>query len=289
VRAGELPTIAFGCSPPRRGLPADLDELQRAMAAALDLGYRLFDTAEAYGTEPLLGALLRERRGRGAAVVSKLWHTNHAPEHVRPACEASLRRLSRDCLDVYLVHAPEAWAYRGPLEIVPGSREEVGRQLEPRGADGPPERAAVALEETWAAMAALREAGLVRSIGLCNVGVAELERVARACLERPAVVQVEAHPLRPAKDLVDYCQKRGIAVMAHTPLGGGGVLAHPRLRELAAERGVSPAHLVLSWHRARGVLPVVGSRDPAHLREDARACGEPLPAALVAAVGSLAA
>ncbi len=282
---GELPPLAFGCSPLRRG---QVDALRQATDAALDLGYRLFDTAEAYGTERLLGELLRERRS-SAAVATKLWRTNHAPAHVRPACEASLRRLGRDVLDLYLVHAPEALAYRGPLEITPGTRDEVRSQLEPRGADGNVELAAVPLEDTWTAMLALRDAGLARRVGLCNVGTGELERLAVAGLEAPAVVQVELHPWRPAVELVDYCRARGILAMAHSPLGGGGVLDHSQLQQLAEERGVSPAQLVLAWHRARGVLPVVGSLDREHLRENMRACGEPLPAELVAAVDSLAA
>lgn len=282
---GELPPLAFGCSPLRRGR---IDALRQAIDAALELGYRLFDTAEAYGTETLLGDVLRDRRS-SAAVATKLWSTNHAPEHVRPACEASLRRLGRDAVELYLVHALGALAYRGPLEIVPGSRDEVRGQLEPRDADGNVELAAVPLEDTWAAMLALRDAGRVGAVGLCNVGTGELVKLAGAGLEPPAAVQVELHPRRPATELVDYCRARGIVVMAHTPLGGGDVLDDAQLRRLAAERGVSPAHLVLAWHRARGVLPVVGSLDREHLRENARACGEPLPAELVAAVDSLAA
>ena len=289
VTLGELPPLAFGCSPLRREEGrGQIDALRQAIDAALELGYRLFDTAEAYGTETLLGELLRERRS-SAAVATKLWRTNHAPEHVRPACEASLRRLGRDAVDLYLVHAPEAWAHRGPLEIEPGTRDEVRSQLEPRDAAGNLELAAVPLEYTWAAMLALRDAGLARAVGLCNVDTGELERLAGAGLEPPAVVQVELHPRRPCVELVEHCRARGIVVMAHSPLGGGGVFGDPRLRRLAAERGVSPAHLVLAWHRARGVLPVAGSLDREHLRENARACAEPLPAELIAAVDSLAA
>ncbi|HXT21260.1 MAG TPA: aldo/keto reductase, partial [Thermoanaerobaculia bacterium] len=163
------------------------------------------------------------------------------------------------------------------------------KELEPRTSAGDVELAGVPLAETWAAMLELRAGGLVQGVGLCNLGVGELEQLAGAGLAPPDAVQVELHPLAAQSALVDYCRERGILLMAHSPLGGGAVLEHPRLRALAAESGVSPAQLVLAWHRARGVIPVVGSRDPAHLRENARACGEALPAAVVAALDALAA
>jgi len=279
-----LPPIAFGCSPLHGDRVADV---RSAATAALALGYRLFDTAEAYGTEPLLGTLL-DGEHAGVAIISKLWHTNHGRNVVRAACEGSLRRLRRESLELYLVHAPQAWAPLGPLEIAwPGSREELEGQLVPRDSQGRIVVAAVPLEETWDAMVDLRRRGLARAIGLANVGSEELERLRGAGLEDPAAVQVEVHPLRPAHQLIDYCRRRGIRVLAHTPLGGGRVLQDPRVEELASSWGWSPARLVLAWHRALGNLPVVGSRDPRHLRDNLAAFAGPVDHEPLAALDDL--
>jgi len=277
-----LPAIGFGGSPLRGGRIVDLTA---AAAAARDLGYRLFDTAEAYGTERMFGAVLRGCND--AAVVSKVWQTNHAPAHVRAACEGSLRRLGREALELYLVHAPAAWAHRGPLEVVATSHEELERQLTPRDTTGAVATAPVPLAETWRAMLDLRRRGLVRAVGLANVGIDELEGLQRAGLELPAAAQVEIHPLRPAGALVEHCRRLGILVMAQSPLQGGAILADPRLADLARTSGRSPARLVLAWHRARGVVPIVGSQVAAHLGENMAAVADVLAAELVEAVDRL--
>jgi len=284
----DLPALGMGCSPVRGRRLVDLGP---AVAAALDLGFRLFDTAEVYGTEPLLGALVEASGRRGDVVlVSKVWQTHHAFRHVVAACEGSLRRLRVDCLDLYLVHSPAAWRHRPGLEVAPEwdleRREEAAI---PRDAAGAVELADVPLAETWAAMLELRRRGWVRAVGLANAGVEEVEQLAGAGLEPPAVVQAEIHPLQPRRELVGWCRRRGIRVMAHSPLGGGAALRHPRLVELAEGMGVSPARLVLSWHLERGVVPIPGAHRVAHLADDLAALGFDPGAEALAAVDSLAA
>lgn len=271
-RLPRLPPIGFGTSP-REGLtPADLGP---AIGAALDAGFRLFDTAEVYGSEAVLG----ERIAASGVprdelfVVSKLWRTNHAFEHAVAACEGSLRRLGLDHLDLYLVHAPEPWRHVGPLDLDTSlTRSEIAERATPRGADGGPEPADVPLEETWGALVELRRRGWVRRIGIANAGVAVLERLA-ATGEAPEAVQVEIHPGRPEEALVRYCAGRGIAVTAHSPLGGGSALRDPEVLERARALGISPAQAVLRWHLERGVVPIPGSHRPEHARENLRALG----------------
>ncbi|HEV8631859.1 MAG TPA: aldo/keto reductase [Thermoanaerobaculia bacterium] len=281
-----LPALAFGCAPQPDEASGDL---ARALAAAVEVGYRLFDTAEAYGSERLL-APLRRQLGPHLLVISKVWQTNHAPAHVAAACEASLGRLGMDSLDFYLVHAPEAWTHVGPLEVEPGwSRAKSEGVLVPRRGDGSMRRAGVPLAATWEAMVQLRRRGLARRVGLANVGVAELVELAAAGCEPPSVVQVELHSWQPQRELLAYCRAAGILVMAHTPLARGRVLGDPLLQAIAADAGTGPAELVLGWLKWRGSVPVVGSRSPAHLLANLRAVEAVVPPTALAALEELAA
>lgn len=269
-----LPPVGLGCSPVRG--PRVLD-LRDAIAAALDCGYRLFDTAEAYGTESLLGELLGTAGGGDdALVISKLWQTNHRFADALASCEASLRRLRREAIDVYLVHSPEAWRHAGPLDVepLPRTTAELASRAVPRRPDGGIDREDVILEETWSALVELRRRGLVRRIGIANASVADLERLRRTG-DPVEAVQVELHPGRPCVEMVDYCGREGVALLAHTPFGGGGLLADPRLRDAARAAGCSPAALVLRWHRTLGVVPLPGTTDPSHLRENLAAAAAP--------------
>lgn len=271
-----MPPIGFGTSPGRGLTPA---ELGPAIGAALTAGFRLFDSAEVYGSESVLGeriAALGVPRDE-LFVASKLWRTNHAFDHAIAACEGSLRRLGVDHLDFYLIHAPEPWRHVGPLDLDAGlSRAEIAERAIPRGADGGPEPADVPLEETWGALVELRRRGLVRRIGIANVGVGTVERLA-ATGEAPEAVQAEIHPGRPEEDLVAHCAGRDIAVMAHSPLGGGAVLRDPDVLAQARELGASPAQVVLRWHLERGVVPIPGTHRPEHARENYRALELKLP------------
>lgn len=286
--AAAMPRLGLGTAPGPSARPVDLAP---ALAAGLEAGCRLFDTAEAYGSEEVLGQLVASA---GVArdelyLVSKLWQTNHEPERVAEACRGSLARLGVGRLDLYLVHSPEAWRHRGPLRVEPGWEvSEIAAHAVPRSESGEVERFDVPIEETWQAMLELRRGGLTRDVGVANFGRAELEALRAAGLEAPAALQVEIHPLNPREELLRYCRARGIRVMAHSPFAGGRVLGHPEILGLARDLGWSPARLVLGWHLARGVVPVPGSHRPAHARENLQALASPLPPEAAAALDALA-
>ena len=284
----ELPPIGFGTAP-RPGLrPLDLAP---AIEAALAAGCRLFDTAEVYGTEGLLGAALARRRGGsapGVAVATKAWQTNHAPEHLAAACRGSLSRLGLEALDLYLVHAPASWPYSGPIEVDPSwSAEEIAARVVPSD-EAMRAHAAIPLDETWEAMLELRRQGLAHRVGLSNVDVSHLSALAARGLEAPAAVEVEMHPHRPRRSLLAYCRERGIRLLAHSPFGGGAALGDPRLAAAAREAGASPAQLVLRWHAARGVVALPGSRRPAHVVEAFSVAAGPAPAAALELIDDMA-
>ena len=270
-----LPPVGFGCSRYRDGEYVDRRD---SIAAALDAGYRLLDSAELYGNEDRIGGILAAPGSpdRDALfLASKVWNTNHG--HVAEACETTLDALGVETLDCYLLHWPDAWAYTGPLRglaELPVAEQE--RLTFPEDADGERATADVDLETAWRGMEALYDRGLVASLGICNVDRAALSRVVEFARVPPAVVQVEHHPYRPRGDLVTWCHERGIRVVAHSPLSAPGLLDEPAVRETAAELGCSPAAAVIAWNVDRGVVPIPSSTEPAHAVENLAAAGHRL-------------
>jgi alcohol dehydrogenase (NADP+) len=171
-----------------------------------------------------------------------------------------------DALDCYMLHWSDAWAYQGPLcELAERPPDEQEALTVPTDEDGDPETVDAALSETWQRMETLHDRGLARTLGICNVPVEQLSSLCATARVPPAIVQVERHPYRSRTRLVDWCHRRGIRVVAHTPLAGGDVLGDAVVRDIAADRGVSPAAVVLAWHVRRGVVPIPSSNDPDHV------------------------
>jgi len=264
--APPLPPVGAGTASYRGG--ETYADLSAGLRAALDAGCRLLDCAELYGTESLVGDLVAAPGGppRGAlTLVSKVWHTNHRPDHLRAACRASRERLGVDRLDAYLLHGTEAWAHRGALDGLAGMGHAEREALTfPTDDDGDPVRADVSLAETWAAMEGLVDDGVVRHLGVCNVSVGELAALADDARVPPRVVQVEHHPLAPRDDLLAWCRDHGVRVLGHTPLGPDGLLDDPTVRDVAADEDLTPAGAVLRWAVARGVVPIPSTADPDH-------------------------
>jgi D-xylose reductase len=245
------------------------------------MGYRHFDCACDYGNEREVGDGLRKALSGGLCrrddlwITSKLWNTFHAPEHVRPALERSLSDLGLDYLDLYLVHFPIALKY-----VAPERRYPPGWLHDPRANAPRMEPAAVPLQETWQAMEALVEQGLVRNIGICNYSSGLLRDLLNYATIRPAVLQVESHPLLTQEKLLRFCRQESIAFTAFSPIGAlsyqplgmagdeESVLERPIVREIAAAHGKSPAQVVLRWGVQRGTVVIPKSSDPGHLREN---------------------
>mgnify|MGYP006283161033 CR=1 FL=1 len=271
-----LPPVGFGCSRYRDGEYVDRrDSIERA----LDAGYRFLDSAELYGNEARIGRILAAPGSpdRDALfVASKAWNTNHG--HVMEACEATLADLGLDCLDCYMLHWPESWAYTGPLRrlaALPVERQEA--LTFPETADGERARADVSLDAAWRRLEAVHDRGLAATLGICNVDLSTLADLVEGARVPPAIVQVACHPYRPRTDLVTWCHQRGIRVVAHSPLSVPGLLDDPVVTDVAAEMGVPPATAVLAWHVGRGVIPIPSSTDPDHVVENLAAARYRLP------------
>jgi D-xylose reductase len=275
--------LASGDRLPAVGL--GLWKIEKAAAArtvedAVRIGYRHFDSAYDYGNEAETGTGLRQVFSSGLCkrddlwITSKLWNTYHAPEHVRPALEQSLRYLQLDYLDLYLIHFPIALAF------VPFERYPPNWFLDP---DSPTPRmvpARVPISETWRALEDLVRAGLVRKIGVSNFGVSLLRDLLSYAEIAPAVLQVEMHPFLTQEKLLRFCKEAGVAVTAFSPLGaasyysigmageGDSALELPMVRDIAARHGKSPAQILLRWGVQRGTAIIPKSTHADRLRQN---------------------
>jgi aldehyde reductase len=255
--AGSMPALGFGTLIPD---PADTITATRDALAA---GFRHFDCAERYGNELEVGTALQEGLAGGIAredvfVTTKLWNSNHRPERVEPAFQASLERLGLKYLDLYLIHTPYAFQ--------PGDnqdpRDQNGNVIYDRE---------VTLLDTWRAMESLVDHGKCRAIGLSDVSLNEVKPLYESARIKPAVVEVESHPYLPETELLGFCKEKGIVFLAFAPLGHGmkpGLLEDPVISSIAARVGKTPAQVLLAWAVQRGTAVLTTPKSAARAREN---------------------
>jgi alcohol dehydrogenase (NADP+) len=256
--AGHIPALGFGTLIPDAAVTIS------ATTAALQAGFRHFDCAERYRNEREVGEALQAGiSGGGIAredifVTTKLWNTNHRPERVEPAFEASLDRLRVNYLDLYLIHTP--FAFQPGEEQDP--RDQNGNVLYDRD---------VTLLDTWRAMESLVDRGRCRAIGLSDISLDGLLPIYESARIKPAVVQVESHPYLPETELLEFCREKGIVLLAFAPLGHGmrpGPLEDPVILAIAARVGKTPAQVLLAWAVQRGTALLTTPRSAERAREN---------------------
>ena len=191
-------------------------------------------------------------------VTTKLWNTNHRPERVAPAFEASLDRLGLEYLDLYLIHTPFAF--------------QPGDEQDPRDQSGGVvyDNEATLLD-TWRAMESLVDHGRCRAIGLSDITLNELLRIYESARIKPAVVQVEAHPHLPETELLEFCIENGVVFLAFAPLGHGirpGLLEDPVISAIAARVEKTTAQVLLAWAVQRGTALLTTPKTVARAREN---------------------
>src|ERR1700731_3768458 len=231
---------------------------------ALEAGFRHFDCAERYRNEREVGEALQAGLAAGGIaredifVTTKLWNSNHRPERVEPAFEASLDRLGLKYLDLYLIHTP--FAFQPGDEQDP--RDQNGNVLYDHD---------VTLLDTWKAMESLVDHGKCRAIGLSDISLNELLPIYESARIKPAVVQVEANPYLPETELLEFCGEKDIVFLAGAPLGHGirpGPLEDPVISAIAARVGKTPAQVLLAWAVQRGTAVLVKTRTADRAREN---------------------
>src|SRR5271155_3844059 len=256
--SGAIPALGFGTLIP------DPLAAKQATKTALEVGFRHFDCAERYRNEQAVGDALREAFDAGTIaredvfVTTKLWNSTHRPERVRPAYDASCRRLQVDYADCYLIHTPYAFA--------PGDdqdpRDEHGNVIYDEG---------VTLAQTWQALEQLVDDGACGAIGFLDNSPDMLRELVAVARIKPAVVQVESHPYLPEWELLDFCRDNGIVLLAFAPLGHAmqpNLLDDTVITDIAKRVQMSPAQVALSWAAQRGSAFLTTSTKPQRISEN---------------------
>ncbi|MDA9411126.1 aldo/keto reductase [Bradyrhizobium sp. CCBAU 45384] len=256
--SGTIPAMGFGTLIP------DPVVTRRATNDALEAGFRHLDCAERYRNEAAVGDAMQgaftagKLRRQDLFVTTKLWNTNHRPERVKPALDASRKRLQLDDIDCYIIHTPFAF--------------QPGDDQDPRDAGGHViYDKGVTLAETWHAMERLVDQGHCKSIGLSDITLEKLREIVAVARIRPAMVQVEAHPYLPEWELLDFCREHGIVLQAFAALGHAmkpNVLADPVITAVAERLHKTPAQIALAWAVQRGSAFLTTSTNPRRIREN---------------------
>ena len=256
--SGVMPAVGFGTLIP------DPIETKKATRLALEAGFRQFDSAERYRNEKEVGEAMQEVFMEGKIkreqvfIATKLWNSNHRPERVKPAFEASLKRLQLDYVDLYLIHTP--FAFQPGDEQDP--RDESGKVIYDEG---------VTLQDTWEALESLVDEGRCKAIGLSDVDVKKAKEIFGSARIKPAVVHVESHPYLPEWELLEFCQQNGIVLQAFAALGHSSepkLLDDPVITSIAKRVNKTPGQVLLAWAVQRGTALLTTSKTPSRIKEN---------------------
>src|SRR5262245_6258357 len=231
-------TLNDGNSIPQVGLgvwQTPPEDTERAVATALDAGYRHVDTAAAYGNEKEVGQAIKNAAKSGLPradvyLTTKLWNADHGYDDTLAAFDASMDKLGVEYLDLYLIHWP-----------MPARNAFV---------------------DTFKAFAHLRDQGRIRSIGVSNFEPEHLRILVDATGIVPAVNQIELHPLLQQQELREVHAQLGIATEAWSPLGQGSLLSNPKVTAVAEAHGKTPAQVLIRWHIQLGNIVIPKSVTP---------------------------
>lgn len=220
------------------GLWRTPDEAAPALVRkAIEAGYRLFDTAAAYGNERGVGEGVRSAEaGSPVFVTTKLWNDDQGYDHTLRAFDLSLRHLGLPAIDLYLIHWPDP-----------------ARDL---------------YVDSWRALIRLKAEGRARSIGVSNFGPEHLRRIIGETGEAPVVNQIELHPWLQQRALRAVHARLGVRTQSWSPLNQGRLLGDSTLLRIAARHGRTVAQVVVRWHLDNGLIVIPKSANPDRIREN---------------------
>jgi len=233
----EIPEIGFGTW-------QTTESVQKTLKMALEAGYTHIDTADIYGNEAEIGEAIEES---GIArtdlyLTTKIWNSNRSAEGVKFSVEQSLKKLKTNYLDLLLIHWPaNATQFENWKEIN---------------------------AETWKAMEELYKSGVVKTIGVSNFMLSQIEALLKTAEVIPAVNQIEFHPGYVQQEVVDFCKEKGIAIEAWSPIGSGRLLKDEDLKEIANKYNVSPAILCIQFCLQSGVIVLPKSENPDNIKNN---------------------
>lgn len=244
--------LANGVEIPKLGLGTWFiakDDAAEAVRQAAGLGYRLFDTAQAYGNEEGVGEGVRNCGipREELFVGSKIAAEHKSYDAAMKSLEETLQKMGLDYLDLMIIHSPQPWS-----EV---NQSENRYFTENR--------------EVWRALEAAYRAGKVRAIGVSNFLQEDLESLMETAEIKPMVNQVLCHISNTPVDLIEYCQGEEIAVEAYSPVAHGEALKNPEIGKMAEKYGVSVPQLCIRYDIQLGLIPLPKTADPEHMKTNA--------------------
>lgn len=282
-----------GVSVPTLGLgtwKSEPGKVYEAVLEAIKVGYRHIDCAPVYENEKEVGAAIQQAIKQGLVkreelwVTSKLWNSFHAQQDVIKGVENSLHDLQLEYLDLYLMHWPVA---QRAGSTFPESVQDLLSLEE------------VPLQQTWEAMEALVDKGLVRHIGVSNFGIRNLSTILDQASIRPIVNQIETHPYLQQNELQAFCRQNEMTVTAYAPLGSADrpdfirkreepvLLQDPLIRQLAQEKGCSAAQILLAYALQRQNIVIPKSTHAGRILENFQAQDLELNSGEISQINSL--
>ena len=233
----EYAALNNGVKMPMAGIGTFLltpDEAQASVMSALECGYRLIDTANAYVNEKAVGRAIRQSGLPRAEIFleTKLWPSFYEQSD---AVDKTLARLDTDYIDLLLIHQP-AGNYLAGYRLMEKAYQE----------------------------------GKVRAIGLSNFNQAQIQEILNVCQVKPAVLQTEVHPYSQEKELKKFLSKEDMVIQAWYPLGHGdkALIQEPLFTRLGQKYGKSNTQIILRWHIQAGNIVIPGSKNPDHIRDN---------------------
>ena len=248
----ETYTLTDGTKLPKLGLGTwfiDDDQAAEAVRNAVKLGYRLIDTAQAYGNERGVGEGVRTCGVPRSQlfVASKVAAEHKTYEEAAQSIDETLEKMGLTYLDQMIIHSPQPWAeFRVEKRYFAENRE------------------------VWRALEDAQKAGKVRVIGVSNFLKDDLENLLETCRVRPMVNQILLHISNTDLELVDYCKAQGIQVEAYSPIAHGEALKNPAIAQMAEKYGVSAAQLCVRYAIELGAVALPKTANPAHMASNAQ-------------------
>lgn len=229
----KMPQLGFGVWQVEDG------EATKAVAKAIETGYRSIDTAMIYQNENGVGTALKQSAvpREELFITTKVWNTDHGYENTIRAYEESLERLGLEYVDLYLIHWPTP-KYDNYID-------------------------------TYKALEKLYHDGKVKAIGVCNFHIEHLDKILQECTVKPVLNQIECHPYLAQTEMKEFCAKHDIFVEAWSPLQQGGeVLQLDVIADIAKAHNKSAAQVVLRWHLQNNSIVIPKSVTPSRIEEN---------------------
>ncbi len=264
----KMPVLGLGTWKSAKG------EVYEVVRKAIEIGYRHFDCASFYGNESEIGMAISDAIKNGDVaredlwITSKLWNNRHKKDDIQAACEITLKDLTLDYLDLYLIHWPVV--LQNQASYAQQSSDLISLSEIP-------------LTQTWQGLIDLKEKGLTKHIGVSNFSIKKNNQIIEESGVVPEVLQIELHPFLQQPKILNFTQEKGIFLTGYCPLGSADrpavrILAdEPKLfqqqiiLDIAKDKDISPAQVILAWAVNRGTSVIPKSVNPERLKQNLEA------------------